>query len=385
MVASSVLYSALLFALAAAPSAVEAHGFIKQWGVKGQTLEKAQKTDIKASAFRAVASNTGWIGAQFVDSKAIACGASDTPFGKVAAPGGTLFATQGAGKDLPVTPGQSVQLVVSGNPGEGWPHPKGHIMTYLAQCDDDCSTFDASQGKFFKIQEEKDGVPNTLRPAYDGGVDGNRYNVAIPESIPAGNYIMRFEILAFGQSSQAEGGQDQYYPFCGQLTVGGGTTGKAFDKFATVSFPGAYKKGNIDQSTTPGPAVLATIGGSSGSSSTGTESASAPSTTDTSGTSSISGAITLASSAPACASMCLNVKLSQSSSLASQCAEHDGACFCAATGTFVAAYNNCAADNCSAGDLDAAKTAFSDACSALGSARRRSAARMVRARSALSS
>ncbi len=162
-------------------------------------------------------------------------------------------------------------------------------------------------------------------------------------------------------------------------------SGKAADKFATVSFPGTYKKGNIDQSTTPGPAMLATLDGSSGSSSTGTESASAPSTTDASSTSSTSGAITLASSASACASMCLNVKLSQSNSLASQCAEDDGACLCAATGTFVAAYNNCAADNCRAGDLDAAKTAFSDACSALGSARRRSAARMVRARSALSS
>ena len=95
--------------------------------------------------------------ASVLDSKAIACGASDTPFGKVAAPGGSFFASQGAGKQTSVNPGQSIQLVVSGNPGEGWPHPKGHIMTYLAQCDDDCSTFDATQGKFFKIQEEKDG------------------------------------------------------------------------------------------------------------------------------------------------------------------------------------------------------------------------------------
>ena len=117
-----------------------------------------------------------------LDSKAIACGASDTPFGKVAAPGGTFFASQGAGKQTSVTPGQSIQLVVSGNPGEGWPHPKGHIMTYLAQCDDDCSTFDATQGKFFKIQEEKDGIQNTLKPAYDSGVDGNR-SVLHPSSI----------------------------------------------------------------------------------------------------------------------------------------------------------------------------------------------------------
>ena len=86
-------------------------------------------------------------------------------------------------------------------------------MTYLAQCDDDCSTFDANQGLFFKIQEEANGIQNTLKPAYDSSVDGNHYTVQIPESVPAGNYIMRFELLAFGQSSSKEGGQDQYYPY----------------------------------------------------------------------------------------------------------------------------------------------------------------------------
>ena len=110
-----------------------------------------------------------------LDSPAIACGSSDTPFGKVAAPGGTTFANQGAGKQLFVNPGQTVQLVVSGNPGEGWPHPRGHILTYLAQCDGDCSNFDATKGAFFKIQEEKNGIQNTLRPAMDRGIDGNRY------------------------------------------------------------------------------------------------------------------------------------------------------------------------------------------------------------------
>ena len=64
MAVHTALLVAALLALASVPSAVEAHGFIKEWGVKGQTLEKAQKTDIKASSFRAVASNTGWIGSQ---------------------------------------------------------------------------------------------------------------------------------------------------------------------------------------------------------------------------------------------------------------------------------------------------------------------------------
>ncbi|KAI0739116.1 glycosyl hydrolase family 61-domain-containing protein [Daedaleopsis nitida] len=366
--------------MAAAPSAVEAHGFIKQWGVKGQALQKAQKTDVKASSFRAAPSNTGWIGSKFLNTPAIACGSSDTPFGKVAAPGGTVFATQGAGKELQINPGQAVQLVVSGNPGEGWPHPKGHVLTYLAQCDGDCSTFDATKGQFFKIQEDKDGVPNTLRPAYDKSVDGNRYDVTIPGGVPAGNYIMRFEIVAFGQSSGAEGGQDQYYPFCGQLAVGGSTTGNAADKFATVKFPGAYPNGNIDPSTIPGPRPLAA---GAGSGSTGSAPAPSPPTSNPPATGST--ALALAAGAPACASMCLSVKLSEGASLASQCAaSRDGKCFCAATGSFVAAYDNCAKDNCPAEDLEAARSALTTACAAL--ARRDVLARrMVRARGALSS
>ena len=195
MIGLNFFFTVILLAASTAPSVVEAHGFIKQWGVKGSSLVKAQKTDVKSSSFRAVPSNTGWIGSKcahpswssfykpladlyaVLDSKAIACGSSDTPFGKVAAPGGTFFATQGAGQELSVNPGQSVQLVISGNPGQGWPHPKGHVLTYLAQCNGGCSSFDATQGKFFKIQEEKNGIQNTLRPAYDGSVDGNRWVV----------------------------------------------------------------------------------------------------------------------------------------------------------------------------------------------------------------
>ena len=55
--------SAALVAAAVSP-AVDAHGFIKEWGVKGNQLVKAQKTDLKSSSFRAVPSNTGWIGSK---------------------------------------------------------------------------------------------------------------------------------------------------------------------------------------------------------------------------------------------------------------------------------------------------------------------------------
>ena len=64
MVGTIGFIAAALFAMYAGPSTVEAHGFVKQWGIKGQTLVKAQKTDVKSSTFRAGSSNTGWIGSQ---------------------------------------------------------------------------------------------------------------------------------------------------------------------------------------------------------------------------------------------------------------------------------------------------------------------------------
>ena len=81
-------------------------------------------------------------------------------------------------------------MVISGNPGQGWPHPKGHVSTYLAQCGGaDCNNFDATQGKFFKIQQEANGIQNTLRPAYDASIDGNR---CVP---PAVRFVAEWEAI----------------------------------------------------------------------------------------------------------------------------------------------------------------------------------------------
>lgn len=78
-----------------------------------------------------------------------------------------------------------------------WPHPNGHVQAYLGMCGTSataCQNFDASQASYFKILGEKNGIQNTLRPAYDGSVDGNRYSVPIPANLTDGSYIFRFEL-----------------------------------------------------------------------------------------------------------------------------------------------------------------------------------------------
>jgi hypothetical protein len=289
------MHSTTLFFLAAAAApSVLGHGWIKQWAADGGAPQKAQKQSLASSAFRASPDNTGWIGSNFLTSGAITCGSSQTPFNTVASPGGTLFssADQSAGKTLATKAGGFTELWVAGNPGVGWPHPRGNVQVYLGYCGESttaCQKFDASKAAWFKIHSEVNGIQNTLKPAYDGSVDGNKYKVPIPSNIKDGSYLMRFELIAFGQSSGAEGGQDQYYPFCGQISVTGGSS--AANKFQTVTFPGAYKNGKISEGSLPGPQALASgpASGGSDTSANSTEDTGSSGSTDASSGDSSSG------------------------------------------------------------------------------------------------
>lgn len=100
---------------------VTCHGYVKLWSADGKGFEKAQKQPLEETAFRGVPANTGWIGSKFINSQAITCGASDTPEGKIAPPGGTIFSKreQSAKKTLEVKAGGKIDLVISGDPGRG--------------------------------------------------------------------------------------------------------------------------------------------------------------------------------------------------------------------------------------------------------------------------
>ncbi|THV03901.1 glycoside hydrolase family 61 protein I [Dendrothele bispora CBS 962.96] len=145
---------------------------------------------------------------------------------------------------------------------------KGPLIVYLAKVDSALQTT-VTGLKWFKIYE--DG----LNPADQSwGVDRliankGKMTFTIPNCIPAGQYLMRVELIALHGASSYPGAQ--LYMECAQLQItGGGSTSPA-----TVSFPGAYSgtdpgiKINIYQTlssyTIPGPNVF-TCSGSSGSS-----------------------------------------------------------------------------------------------------------------------
>ncbi|GJE95942.1 glycoside hydrolase family 61 protein [Phanerochaete sordida] len=145
------------------------------------------------------------------------------------------------------------------------PSHKGPVMTYLAQVPNALQT-DVTGLKWFKIWE--DGLdPSDQSWGVDRMIaNKGKVTFTIPSCIPAGQYLMRHEMIALHGAENYPGAQ--FYLECAQLQItGGGST-----QPATVSFPGAYAgtdpgiKINIYQTlanyTIPGPPVFSCDGSS---------------------------------------------------------------------------------------------------------------------------
>ncbi|KAJ3751403.1 glycoside hydrolase family 61 protein [Lentinula detonsa] len=110
---------------------------------------------------------------------------------------------------------------------------KGPVISYLAAIPNATQT-DVTGLKWFKIWEDGYIASNQT-----WGVDrliANKGKVTfdIPSCIPAGQYLLRHEIIALHAASSYPGAQ--FYMECAQLQItGGGNT-----EPSTVSFPGAY-------------------------------------------------------------------------------------------------------------------------------------------------
>ncbi|KAJ5091694.1 hypothetical protein NUU61_006564 [Penicillium alfredii] len=179
-----------------------------------------------------------------------------------------------------------------------WPESHhGPVITYLADCNGDCSSVDKTALKFFKIDQagliDDSNVPGTW--ATDKLISNNNsYTVTIPSSIAAGNYVLRHEIIALHSAGDQNGAQN--YPQCLNLKVTGGGSDAPTGTLGTA----LYKNTNpgikvniyqtLDSYKIPGPALYS--GASSGSATaapSGSASASASGSGDSSPSASTSG------------------------------------------------------------------------------------------------
>lgn len=200
--------STVLSALAGAAS-VLAHGHVESIIADGVSYEAfrlsyfydANHPDLVG--WSTTATDNGFVGPEAYASGDIAChrGAENAAGSAVVKAGGEVFLQW-----------------------DTWPAShKGPIIDMLAPCGEDCSTVDKASLEFFKIQEVGivSGSGNNGEWASDQLIEnGNGWVVKIPETLAAGNYVLRHEIIAHHASGQANGAQN--YPQCINIQVTGG-------------------------------------------------------------------------------------------------------------------------------------------------------------------
>jgi hypothetical protein len=157
-----------------------------------------------------------------------------------------------------------------------WPESHhGPVITYLANCNGECTNVDKTTLEFFKIDEggliNDDSVPGTW--ASDDLISNNNSRtITVPSGIASGNYVLRHEIIALHSAGNTNGAQN--YPQCINLKVTGGGS----DSPSGVKGTALYKNTdpgisvNIYQSLStyeiPGPALYTGAASGSGASAT---------------------------------------------------------------------------------------------------------------------
>ena len=179
---------------------------------------------------------------------------------------------------LGATPGQAYATVAAGGKVElqwtAWPESHhGPMISYLANCNGECTNVDKTTLLFNKI-EAAGLIDGSVAPgewASDEMIaNNNTWVTTIPSTIAPGKYVLRHETIALHSAGEVGGAQP--YPQCINLEITGsgsnslsdGTPGTAL---YTASEPGLVY--NIYQVNTeypiPGPTLLGAAGGSDSS------------------------------------------------------------------------------------------------------------------------
>jgi hypothetical protein len=161
----------------------------------------------------------------------------------------------------------------SGEEGVRWPHNRGPMITYMAACNGPCAQADVAKAKFFKIHEvgqKQDGSWFQLDLFNN---DDATVDMTLPNNLPAGEYLIRHEIIALHLGGDVGGAE--FYPSCSQIRLSApknpSTASLPTD---TVTFPGGYSDndpgilvnvfaGDFKYTNFPGPAVIADVPSSS--------------------------------------------------------------------------------------------------------------------------
>jgi len=137
---------------------------------------------------------------------------------------------------------------------------KGAVQVYIAKAPSTAASFNGQGNVWTKIYSSGLLNPSTQQWATDVvNTNNGKHSVTIPASLPAGEYLLRAEILALHVASSYPGAQ--FYIGCAQVKITGGGSAKP----PTIAIPGNYKPtdpgitiniyNNLQSYTAPGGAV----------------------------------------------------------------------------------------------------------------------------------
>jgi hypothetical protein len=104
-----------------------------------------------------------------------------------------------------------------------WTHQQGPVMVWLYNCGSDFGSCNASGKGWFKIDQMGmwGGVLNSNNWGTAMVYKNLKWSSAIPSNLPAGNYLIRHELLALHQANTP-----QFYAECAQIVVTGSGSAK---------------------------------------------------------------------------------------------------------------------------------------------------------------
>ncbi|KAL0950272.1 hypothetical protein HGRIS_010252 [Hohenbuehelia grisea] len=137
---------------------------------------------------------------------------------------------------------------------------KGPVLVYVAKAPGDAASFDGKGAVWTKIYQSGLLDPSSQQWATDVvNTNNGKHDVTLPASLPAGNYLIRAEIIALHTAQSYPGAQ--FYIGCGQLAITGGGSANP----PKIAIPGAYQASdpgitvniynNLQSYTPPGGAV----------------------------------------------------------------------------------------------------------------------------------
>ncbi|CAE6455701.1 hypothetical protein ACGC1H_005799 [Rhizoctonia solani] len=251
-----MLFRAVIATLAAV-AGVSAHGFVEKVTIGGKSFSGPLpfSKNNAASPIRKITTTFPITSANDADMN---CGKGAVPAAQVAA----------------ANPGDKVTISWKSGQNKNWGHSIGPIMTYLAQvpAGQTADKFNTRNAKFFKIDQTGQTGGAGTGWVQASIKNGKTYTLTLPNDLPAGDYIMRHELIALHFAQKKDGAQ--FYPACMQLRVGGGSNAPKAISAQTVSFPGGYTandkslfvpnlfKNNFVYAF-PGPPVVKSLGAAS--------------------------------------------------------------------------------------------------------------------------